>query len=87
MLLVVAVLAAPLGLVQALYDGAVVGGYGSSRWGKSGGRCAGRCSMANDGQWSRRPQIGGDANALKAFIGGAGVHTAEPAEPAPIPRN
>ena len=31
------------------------------------------------------PRIGGDADALEAFIGGAGVHTAEPSEPAPIP--
>ena len=72
MLLAVAVLAAPLGLVQSLYDGAVGGGYESSRRGKSGGRCSGGCSMAKDGKRSRRPpESGGDAAALEAFIGGA----------------
>ena len=41
--------------------------------------------MAKDGKRSRRPpQIGGHgSDALEAFIGGAGGHTAEPSEPAP----
>ena len=38
----------------------------------------------NDGKLSSRPpQLGGNSgDALAAFIGGAGVHTAEPSEPA-----
>lgn len=41
----------------------------------------------NDGKLSSRPpQLGGNSgDALAAFIGGAGVHTAEPSEPAPTP--
>ena len=41
--------------------------------------------MVNDGKLSSRPpQIGGHGNdALAAFIGGAGVQTTEPTEPAP----
>lgn len=43
--------------------------------------------MVNDGKLSSRPpQIGSHGSAgLEAFIGGAGVRTAEPSEPAPIP--
>lgn len=43
--------------------------------------------MVNDGKLSSRPpQIGGHgSDALEAFIGGAGVHTTEPTEPAPPP--
>ena len=56
--LAVAALAAPLWFLNPLYDGAVVGGYGSSKRGKSGGRCSGRCSMAKNGQRSRCPESG-----------------------------
>jgi len=40
--------------------------------------------MVSEGKLSSRPpQIGGSGNdSLEAFIGGAGVHTAEPSEPA-----
>jgi hypothetical protein len=40
--------------------------------------------MTNDGKLSSRPpRIGGDADALEAFIGGAGVHLSEPTASAP----
>lgn len=47
--------------------------------------------MVSDGKLSSRPpRIGGDADALEAFIGGAGAHRSEPTAPAspettPIP--
>jgi hypothetical protein len=40
--------------------------------------------MMSDGKLSSRPpRIGGDTDAMEAFIGGAGVHTPEPPASAP----
>lgn len=40
--------------------------------------------MVSDGKLSSRPpRLGGDADALEAFIGGAGVHRSEPTASAP----